>query len=45
MAEGDLIITADNGITSHPACDDAKLKNINVIITDHHQQDEHRGKP
>lgn len=45
MKEGDLIITADNGITSHPACDAAREKNINVIITDHHQQDEHRGKP
>lgn len=45
MKEGDLIITADNGITSHDACNFAKERKINVIITDHHQVDEHKGLP
>ena len=31
-----LIITTDNGITSKPASDYARSKNIDVIITDHH---------
>lgn len=45
LNEGDLVITADNGITSHPACDLAKQMNVNVIITDHHQVDQHKGNP
>ena len=40
-----LIITADNGITSHAACDLAKNLGIDVIITDHHQVDIHEGLP
>jgi len=40
-----LIITADQGITSHDACDLAKEFNIDVIITDHHQVDKYRGLP
>jgi len=40
-----LIITADNGITSIPACLRAKELGIDVIITDHHQVDSKRGLP
>jgi len=40
-----LVITADNGITSHAACDVAKHYGIDVIITDHHQVDVHAGLP
>jgi len=40
-----LIITADNGITSHKACIRAKELGIDVIITDHHLVDVHEGKP
>lgn len=40
-----LIITADNGITSIDACLRAKELGIDVIITDHHQVDSHRGLP
>ena len=40
-----LIITADNGITSHEACDVANQYGIDVIITDHHQVDMHEGLP
>ena len=40
-----LIITADNGITSIPACLRAEELGIDVIITDHHQVDSHRGLP
>ena len=40
-----LIITADNGITSHEACDVALYYGIDVIITDHHQVDVHEGLP
>lgn len=32
-----LIITVDNGITAHPAAQDAHDAGIDVIITDHHQ--------
>ena len=41
----DLIITSDNGITSHDACDLARSKGIDVIITDHHQVDMFKGLP
>lgn len=40
-----LIITADNGITSIDACLRAKELGIDVIITDHHQVDSYRGLP
>ena len=40
-----LIITADNGITSHEACDEALKHGVDVIITDHHQVDKHLGLP
>ena len=40
-----LVITADNGITSHEACKLAKLNGIDVIITDHHQVDKFLGVP
>ncbi|MFA7128252.1 MAG: DHH family phosphoesterase [Sphaerochaeta sp.] len=40
-----LVITADNGITSHAACDLCKSLGIDVIITDHHQVDQHEGIP
>ena len=40
-----LIITADNGITSHEACKLALANGISVIITDHHQVDVHEGLP
>ncbi len=39
-----LIITTDNGITSHEACIYAKQKGIDVIITDHHMP-EKNGLP
>lgn len=32
----DLILTVDNGISSHEAVSDAKNKGIDVIISDHH---------
>ncbi len=35
----DLIITVDCGITSHHAIKKAKLEDIDVIITDHHEPD------
>ncbi len=35
-----LIITVDNGITSGDAVEYAALKNIDVVITDHHLQEE-----
>tara|TARA_Y200000002_G_scaffold382758_1_gene401144 strand:+ start:1146 stop:2846 length:1701 start_codon:yes stop_codon:yes gene_type:complete len=31
-----LIITVDNGISAHEACDYARSKGIKVVITDHH---------
>jgi len=40
-----LYITADNGITSIPACKRAKELGIDVIITDHHQVDIEQGLP
>jgi len=33
----DLIITVDCGVSSHEAVTDAKLEDIDVIITDHHE--------
>jgi len=41
----DLIITADNGITSNVACNRAAELGISVIITDHHQVDQFEGLP
>ncbi len=41
----DLIITADNGITSIDACNRAVELGVDVIITDHHQVDDKRGLP
>jgi len=38
-----LIITVDNGIASFKACQYAKKKKIDVIITDHHQP-KHKAK-
>ncbi len=35
----DLIITVDCGISSHEAVKEAKLEDIDVIITDHHEPD------
>jgi single-stranded-DNA-specific exonuclease len=35
----DLIITVDNGIVAHPAMEFLEEKEIDVIITDHHQKD------
>lgn len=32
-----LIVTVDNGVTGHEAIDFARLKNIDVIVTDHHE--------
>jgi len=40
-----LVITADNGITSIPACLRAKELGVDVIITDHHLVDTKRGLP
>lgn len=34
-----LIITVDNGIVAHKALKEAKKKQIDVIVTDHHQAD------
>jgi len=45
LEKDDLVITADNGITSHEACDIAHQKGIKVIITDHHQVDKNKGLP
>jgi len=42
ISENILIITVDNGISSFKGCDYAKKKNIDVIITDHHQP-KHKG--
>lgn len=36
----DLIITVDCGITSHDAVEKARLEDIDVIITDHHEVSE-----
>jgi len=41
----DLVITADNGITSHEACEEANKRGIRTIITDHHLVDKNRGLP
>lgn len=38
--ETKLIITVDNGIVAHKAVSYAATKNIDVIITDHHQKSE-----
>ncbi len=35
-----LIITVDNGIVAHEALEYAKQKNIDVIVTDHHERDQ-----
>jgi single-stranded-DNA-specific exonuclease len=35
----DLLITVDNGISSHDAIEEATKHNIDVIITDHHIQE------
>jgi len=45
LFQPNLIITADNGITSHEGCQLARDNNIDVIITDHHQVDMFKGKP
>ena len=37
LSQNILIITVDNGISSFKGCDYAKKKNIDVVITDHHQ--------
>lgn len=39
-----LVITADNGITAHDACDYCNQHGIKTIITDHHQVN-HKGVP
>ena len=33
----ELIITCDNGVSAHDAVREAKLKGIDVIVTDHHE--------
>ena len=40
----DLVITADNGITAHAACELCNQMGIFTIITDHHQVN-HKGVP
>jgi len=45
LKEGDLIITADNGITSNIACREARKIGVNVIVTDHHLVDKYEGLP
>lgn len=45
LQAGDLVITADNGITSIEACQQARTLGIKTIITDHHQVDQKRGLP
>jgi len=40
----DLIITVDNGIVAHEPISYLKNKNIDVIITDHHQPETKKGK-
>ncbi len=37
-----LVITVDNGIVAHKALDFLKQKNIDVIVSDHHQSDDKR---
>lgn len=39
-----LVITVDNGITSYAAADYAKTKGIDLIITDHHQPKQEKGR-
>ncbi len=39
-----LIITVDNGIVAHKAMEYAKEKQLDVIITDHHQKKKKEGK-
>jgi len=45
LSENILIITVDNGISSFKGCDYAAKKNIDIIITDHHQPKHEKNKP